>query len=334
MSGPGGIWQPSASIATLRLRARALAAAREFFAARGVLECETPQVVSHPVSDPQLRNVRCDLAVRPGVPYYLHTSPEYHMKRLLAAGCPDLYQICKVFRDGELGTRHLAEFTLIEWYRRQMSFDAMIAETCEFVTLIAKIWERALPAPARRSYRELFVESASLDPLAAGIGEIRQRATGLLPGVVTGQLRNSLGDDRTAWLDLLMVEIIEPRLRRWGLVVVDGYPAEQAALARLDPRDGRVAERFEVYLDGIELANGYHELANAAEQRQRFESDRRERARQALPDTPPDTALLAALEAGLPDCCGVALGLDRLLMACAGLTNISDVVSFATPEDG
>jgi elongation factor P--(R)-beta-lysine ligase len=327
-------WRPTASIAILRQRARALAVARNFFAERRVLECETPAIVSHPVSDPQLQNVQCGLAVRPGIPYYLHTSPEYHMKRLLAAGFPDLYQICKVYRDGELGARHLAEFTLVEWYRRQMSFEAIIAETCEFVTLIAQCWERSLPPASRHSYRDLFLESVALDPLESGLDDIRRRATELLPGVVSGRLRDSLGDDRAAWLDLLLVGIIEPGLRSRGLVIVDRYPAGQAALARLDPSDPRAAERFEVYLDGIELANGYHELADAAEQRGRFEADRRGRARQGLPDTPPDTALLAALEAGLPDCCGVALGFDRLLMACAGLTRITEVVSFATPEDG
>jgi lysyl-tRNA synthetase class 2 len=239
------------------------------------------------------------------------------MKRLLAAGFPDLYQICKVFRDSELGTRHLAEFTLIEWYRRQVHFDAIIAETCEFVAMIADTCGRSVPPPSRHSYRD----------------EIRRRVADLLPGALSGRLHRSLGDDRTAWLDLVMVGIIEPRLRSRGLVVVDRYPAEQAALARLDPADSRVAERFEVYLDGVELANGYHELADAAEQRRRFEADRRERARLGMADAPPDTAFLAALAAGLPDCCGVALGFDRLLMACAGLAGIGEVVSFTTPED-
>jgi len=326
---PASGWKPRADVATLRQRAGALAAIREFFAARGVLECETPLIVSHPVSDPRLHNVPCGLAVRPGVPYYLHTSPEYHMKRLLAAGFPDVYQICKVFRDGELGRRHLAEFTLVEWYRR-VSFEAAIAETCELVTLIAGRWARSLPKPSRISYQDLFLEIASLDPLAAGLDEIRRRLAELLPGSVSGQLYDSLGDDRGAWLDLLMVGIIEPRLRDRGLLVVDRYPAGQAALARLDPGDARVAERFEVYLDGIELANGYHELADASEQRERFEADRAARRRLGLPDTPPDTALLAALETGLPDCCGVALGFDRLLMASAGFASIEEVVAFTT----
>jgi lysyl-tRNA synthetase class 2 len=333
LSARNSRWKPTADIATLRQRANALAAVREFFATRGVIECETPLIVTHPVSEPRLRNVRCALALRPGVPYYLHTSPEYHMKRLLAAGFPDLYQICKVFRDGELGARHLAEFTLIEWYRRRVTLEAMATETCELVSFVAGLWGCSLPKPSRTTYRNLFLEFVSLDPLAAGLDEIRRRAAELLAQTVSEQLCESLGEDRPAWLDLLMVGVIEPRLRDRGLLVVERYPAEQAALARLDPADARVAERFEVYLDGIELANGYHELANPAEQRKRFDADRAERRKLGLPDTPVDTALLAALEAGLPDCCGVALGFDRLVMASAGLGRIDEVVSFVTPPD-
>jgi lysyl-tRNA synthetase class 2 len=333
MTAPATEWKPVADVGTLRRRAGALAVTREFFAARNVLECETPVLVGHPVSDARLRNIRCQLAVRPGIPYYLHTSPEYHMKRLLAAGFPDIYQICKAFRDGELGARHLPEFTLIEWYRRKLSFEAIIAETCELVALIANGWGRRLPRPERISYGELFQDACSLDPLAASLDAVRERAAVLLPGGLPPELRDSIGDDRGAWLDLLMVQVIEPGLRERGLVVVDHYPASQAALARLHPTDTRVAERFEVYCDGLELANGYHELSDAAEQRRRFAADRAERARLGLPDTPPDPALLAALEEGLPDCCGVALGFDRLLMACGGFAHIGDVVTFPTPED-
>ena len=321
----------------MRRRARALAAAREFFAAREVLECETPVIVSHPVSDPQLRNVRCDLAVRPGVPYYLHTSPEYHMKRLLAAGCPDLYQICKVFRDGELGTRHLAEFTLIEWYRRQMSFDAMIAETCEFVTLDREhLGARDCRRPRACSYRELFVESASLDPLAAGSSEIRERASGAAAGsrdrgscatasVTTGRVaRSAHGRDHRAAAAPI-----------GGLVVVDRYPgrAGRPGAPGSDAMPGWRSDSRCISTGSssrTDTTNSPTPPSSASDSRPTGASA----PGTALPDTPPDTALLAALEAGLPDCCGVALGLDRLLMACAGLAHIGDVVSFATPEDG
>jgi lysyl-tRNA synthetase class 2 len=154
-----------------------------------------------------------------------------------------------------------------------------------------------------------------------------------VPGGITADLDESLGESRTAWLDLLMVSVVEPSLRTEGLVAVDRYPAEQGALARLEPGDPRVARRFELFLDGLEIANGYHELADAHEQRRRFEADRRLRHAAGLPDAPPDEALLAALEAGLPDCCGVALGFDRLLTACLGLDDIRAVVAFPTPDD-
>ncbi len=333
MTSAGSAWRPVADVATARRRARALAQLREFFAARAVLECETPVVVGHPVSDPKLQNVRCELGVRPGIPHYLQTSPEYHMKRLLAAGFPDIYQVCKVFRDGESGLRHLAEFTLVEWYRLGFAFDAIIAETCELVACIANGWGREPPPPVRRGYCDLFGEICSLDPLSAGPDVLRERAAALLPGGVSRDLCDSIGEDHGAWLDLLMVAVVEPGLRDRGLVVIDRYPAGQAALARLDAGDTRVAERFEVYWDGIELANGYHELTDAAEQRRRFAADRLERRRLGLPDAPPDTALLAAMESGLPDCCGVALGFDRLLMACGGFGRIAEVMSFPTPGD-
>lgn len=326
-------WRPGATLDTLRRRAVALATARQFFAARDVLEVETPHIVRYAVSDPQLANLRCELGVRPGSPFFLHTSPEYHMKRLLAAGAPDIYQVCKVFRDGELGSRHLPEFTIVEWYRRAMDYGLFIAECCDFIAAVGARLGAAWPAPARRSYRDLFMEHAGLDPLEAGLAAIRERAHALLGAGLTASLRSSLSEDRAGWLDLLMVSCIEPSLRGQGLVVVTGFPAAQAALAQHEPADARVARRFEIYLDGIELANGYHELADAAEQRRRFEEDRARRRALDLPDTPPDRALLAALEHGLPDCCGVALGFDRLLMACLGLGSIHEAVSFAAPED-
>lgn len=326
-------WRPSASIGVLRQRSAALAAAREFFAARDILETETPLIVGFPVSDPLIANVRCTLAARPETPYYLHTSPEYHMKRLLAAGAPDIYQITKVFRDSELGARHLPEFTLIEWYRRDFTFEAMIAEACELVTVIGRRLGRQILQANQRRYRDLFREMAGLDPITADVQTVRHRAFQLLPQRCSEDLANSLGNRRDAWLDLIMVEVIEPALRDLGLVVIDHYPAELAALARLDSAEPSVAERFEIYLDGLELANGYHELADPAEQRRRFGADRARRNSLGLPDVAPDTALLAALDAGLPDCCGVALGFDRLMMACLGLRQISEVVSFRVPED-
>lgn len=296
------------------------------------MEVETPHLVARPVTEPQLANVPCRLSVQPGAPSYLHTSPEYHMKRLLAAGTGDIYQVCKVFRDGELGSRHLPEFTLVEWYRCNVSLDDLIAETCELITAIGKCIGRRLPAPRRRSYRSVLLEMTGIDPLEAAAAEISERICALLPGRVDTGLARSLGTCRESWLDLAMTEIIEPSLRGQGLVVIDRYPAMQSSLARLDPCAPGYAERFEVYLDGLELANGFHELAEPAEQRQRFEADRARRLELGLPDVTADAALLAALESGLPDCCGVALGFDRLLLACLELANITEVVSFPVPE--
>lgn len=326
-------WRPSAALPVLRQRAAALASVRAFFAVRGLLEIETPLLVRHAVTEPQLANVRCALAIRPGMTFFLHTSPEYHMKRLLAAGAPDIYQVCRAFRDEESGHRHLPEFTLVEWYRRGLDFEAMIGETCELVTEVAQALGRRLGAPLRLSYRDAFAAATGIDPITAAPAALRDRALQLLPERASAGLAASLGERRDGWLDLLMVEVVEPALRGRGLVAIERFPASQSSLARLDPADPRVAERFEVYLDGLELANGYHELADASEQRRRFDGDREERRRLGRTDAEPDEALLAALESGLPDCCGVALGFDRLLMACLGLGDIGAVVSFRVPED-
>jgi len=333
VTAPGAVWRPTAGPETLRARAQALAKAREFFAERGVMEVETPLIVAQPASDPQLANVSCRLSLQPTREYFLHTSPEYHMKRLLAAGAPDIYQIGKVFRDGEIGPRHLPEFTLIEWYRRTVDYDAFIREVTELVGAICTTLGKSAPIPARHSYAQLFGQFAGVDPLDTDARGLQELAKALLGPRLTDSLQRGLEGDRAAWLDLLMVEVIEPRLRGMGLVVVDRYPAEQAALATLDPRDARVARRFEVYLDGIELANGYHELCDAAEQERRFSADRQRRRRLGLPDVRPDKMLLEALRSGLPDCCGVALGFDRLVMTCLGLRQIHEAVSFAPGEN-
>ena len=323
MTTTPGSWRPGADLATLRLRARCLALARQFFAARDVLEVETPQLVSAPVSDQHIRNIRCELSGALRGPAWLHTSAEYHMKRLLAAGSPDIYQLCKVFRDGEAGGQHLPEFTMIEWYRRGMELAALAEETCALVREIGGEAGRAIGAAITCSYQQLFVEIAGIDPLAAGVADIARRSRELLPDHGIGDLAPGLGDDRDAWLDLLVVEVIQPALRDRGLVVVDRFPASQAALARLDAGDPRVAERFEVYLDGVELANGYRELTDPAEQRRRTAAGE--------PALPVDEEFIAALEAGLPECSGVAVGFDRVLMACLGRRSIVTTVSFASP---
>lgn len=325
-------WKPTATIATLRLRATMLARIRGFFAARNVLEVETPTIVAWPVSEPQLANVACRLAAHPGRSFYLRTSPESHLKRLLAAGGPDVFEIGKVFRDGEHGARHLPEFTMVEWYRRGLGLLDIVAETCALISDACDALGATVPSPQIFRYQELFEKHAGFDPLTAPTSLVIERARAVLADRVDGSLARALSDDREAWLDLLMTGSIEPALRPLGLVVIERYPAAQAALARLDPDDRRVAERFEVYLDGVELANGYCELTDPVEQRQRFEADRAVRRRRGLPDIGSDAMFLAALDAGLPECSGVALGFDRLLMAGLGLQTISAAVSFPVPD--
>ncbi|MBT8440880.1 MAG: EF-P lysine aminoacylase GenX [Gammaproteobacteria bacterium] len=313
----------------MRARARALRVAREFFDARDVLEIETPALSSHGVTDPHIDGIKTRLEGLPDRELHLQTSPEYSMKRLLAAGSPDIYQVCRVFRDGELGRRHRPEFTMVEWYRRGFSLSDMIDETCRFIAaLFAGSASVSLPSAANRlRYDEAFAAATGLDPLVADVEKLRGRARELVPGLTESTVAG-LGDDRTAWLDLLMGYAVIPNLPANSLAVLHHYPAEQAALARLDPDDVRFAERFEISYDGIELANGYHELADAEEQRRRFDGDRHRRAALGRPDVAADPRLLAALEHGLPDCCGVAVGLDRVLMCALGMDSIDDVISF------
>jgi lysyl-tRNA synthetase class 2 len=319
-------WQPSASIDTLLRRARLLGATRDFFRQRGLLEVETPALVAHAVSDPHLDNIPVQLS--DGRRLWLHTSPEYHMKRLLAAGAPDIWQLGKVFRDGEAGRRHEPEFTLIEWYRHDCTLRTLAAESCELIAALAAVAGRHLAAPVYLGYRELFLAALDIDPLTADAQMLRERARRMPGTSLDARLEAGLGDDVDAWLDLLMSHAISTHLASTEIAVVSGYPASQAALARIDPSDRRIAERFEVFCGGLEVANGYRELRAADEQSQRFGRDRATRARHGRPDVEPDPALLAALEAGLPDCAGVALGFDRLLMFLLGLPDIRSAISF------
>jgi lysyl-tRNA synthetase class 2 len=322
MSAPPPEFRPGVSLAVLGARATMLARCREFFAARGVLEVETPILAQATVTDLHLASLTTRLAGRP-CPYYLQTSPEYAMKRLLAAGSPDLYQICKVFRDGESGALHNPEFTMLEWYRRGLDHHALMDEV---EALLATLLAGRLAHPAERlTYREAFRRELGLDPLAAPLATLaalaaeRAGATGL-------------GADRDTVLDLLMGAVVGPALGRGRLTFVHDYPASQAALARLVPGTPPVAARFEAYVEGLELCNGFHELADAAEQRRRFEADRAARAARGLPQPPIDERLLAALAAGLPDCAGVAVGLDRVLMLATACSSIREVLTFAIDE--
>lgn len=310
-------WQPSASLAALRARAELLARVRAFFATRGVLEVETPLLCSSGITDPAIEPLTVDRGDSLSSPRYLQTSPEYAMKRLLAAGSGPIYQIARAFRDGEAGSRHNPEFSLLEWYRPGLDHHQLMAEVAEL--LIHCLGPRPIEYHA---YRALFRAELGLDPLTASQQELERVARSAIDvGALSG--------DRDMWLDLLMSHRIEPALAGRGLCFVYDYPASQAALARIEEKDGQpVAQRFELYVDGVELANGYCELTDADEQRQRFLADNERRRQRGQPRRPLDELLLAALAAGMPACSGVALGFDRLLMLASGEGDIRQVLAF------
>ena len=313
-------WQPTAEILTLRERAKVLAQVRQFFAARGVMEVDT-QCMSHAaVSDPFIDTLEVAYHSYPGAEaetLYLQSSPEYAMKRLLAADSGPIYQLGKAFRNGEVGRFHNPEFTMLEWYRPRFSSEQLMDEVQELVSEILgpQHWERL-------SYRELFIRYVGLDPHSATIPELK--------AVLEPQFECPFEDERKdTWLELVMSHLIEPKLIE--PVMVYDFPASQAALAEIkhDSNGVSVATRFELYAGGMELANGYQELRDSAEQADRLQADEAFRAQNELPLRPLETRLVAALDAGFPACSGVALGFDRLLMVKLGLSSIKEVIPFA-----
>ncbi len=306
-------WQPAAPLTAARKRADMLADIRRFFQQRNVLEVETPLLSRAAVSNPALASLQTTIG---GQPHYLHTSPEFAMKRLLAAGWGDIYQICKVFRDGERGRRHNPEFTMLEWYRVGWNDRQLQDEVIELLQTLA-----GEPLGIERlTYADAFRDTLGIDPLRATPRTLAQLAR-------QRRLAPDAHLPRDAWLDLLFSTKVAPSFPANRLTLITHYPASQAALARLHP-DGHTAARFELFWGDLELANGYHELANPTEQRQRFQQDLQRRQAEGLPPTPLDQRFLAALDAGLPDCAGVALGLDRLLMKLLGVDAIEAVLAF------
>ena len=313
-------WRPGAPLQNIQQRARILQRIRAFFAEREVLEVETPTLSAAALTDPAIDSFATRFTGpghADGLELYLHTSPEFPMKRLLAAGSGAIFQLCKVFRQGEAGRRHNPEFTLLEWYRPGFDHQRLMDEVEALVAPILGLEGRA----ERISYRDTFLQHVAIDPLTASIDELRKVAT-----EVAGEI--DLGEDRDAWLDLILSHGVEPNLGQEGLCFLTDYPASQAALARLNPDNPAVAERFELYYKGVELANGFHELGDSGEQRQRFESELAERAAQGQVLYPVDERLLAALQAGFPDCSGVALGVDRLVMLALGAESLEEVIPF------
>jgi elongation factor P--(R)-beta-lysine ligase len=314
-----GDWRPSATREVLEHRAALLARARAFFAAHGVLEVETPLLVNAAVTDVHIHSARIEL--EGSRRYFLHTSPEYAMKRLLAAGSGDIFQICRVVRGFERSRLHNPEFTLIEWYRVGFTLERLMSEVESLVRELLGPAGAGRPAE-RITYREAFLRELQLDPIDASLEDIERltRALGYRP--------QGAAAERDAHLELLMGSVVGPRLGRDTLAFVHRYPASQAALARLDAHEPAVALRFELYAEGIELANGFEELTCAREQRSRFERDLLERTRLGLPALGMDERLLGALAASLPECSGVALGFDRLVMLALGAQHIDEVLAF------
>lgn len=314
-------WRPGATPELLWERARLNADIRSFFAARGVLEVETPLLCPSTATDLHLASFVA------GPRLFLQTSPEFAMKRLLAAGSGPIFQLCKAFRAGDLGERHNPEFTMLEWYRPGFSLAQLAGEV---ESLLLAILGDALACDASDSttYRALFEHHFGVNPHAADTAVLRQLVTA----------RTSFGDagalDASGCLDLLFATVVEPTLGAHRPQFVVDFPAVQASLARvLVNADGdRVAARCEAYVHGMELANGYLELADAEEQRRRFDADNAARQAQGLPVIPVDEKFLAALAAGLPDCAGVALGVDRLLMLRTGAPSLDAVLAFSFPR--
>lgn len=303
-------WPSTATARALHARASLYHRIREFFGLRGVLEVDTPVLGAHAVTDPHIESI--------GVPDtgWLQTSPEYHMKRLLAGGSGPIYQISHAFRADEQGRRHNREFTLLEWYRPGYSLDDLMTECRDLLMPILSAGHCRQVA-----LRELFQEVTGLDPLTCDTGDLHQRAR---------QQADLPELDRQGLIDWFMATEVEPAIPTDQFTLVHDWPTDAAALARIRPdRDGTpVAQRFEIFYGGLELANGYEELTDADEQEQRFHRDNHRRRQRGQPEMTADPRLLAALRHGLPSCSGVAVGLDRVLMCQLHTDRIGDVLSF------
>ena len=314
-------WKPTANLKALRMRAQLYALIREFFVQRAVLEVETPVLSQAGNTDPNIESFQLQFqgprSAGSGL-RWLRTSPEFPLKRLVAAGIGDCYELGRVFRNGESGKRHNPEFTMLEWYRVGMTHHELADETAELVKQAMHLGGKK--ATIRDvSFRKLYQDSFGFDPLTASEGELR--------GPLAVYDIDPTGLTRDDWLHLLMTHLIQPGIAANRILIVYDFPASQCALARIKPGDPPVAERFEVYVGSLEVANGYHELNDAAEQRERFGKDLATRGKRAALQPPVDERLLAALPK-LPRCAGVALGVDRLLQAMLGADRISDVIAF------
>lgn len=315
------LWQPSASIEALKQRAQVIRKIRQFFEARDVLEVDTPSLSQASVTDVHLVSFNTRFAgpgYSQGVPLYLQTSPEFAMKRLLAAGSGAIFQISKAFRNEESGRHHNPEFTMLEWYRPGFDHFQLMDEINDLIQNVL-----ACDSAERITYQDAFMTHLSLDPLTATMEELKQ--------VCSEQGFANISDtetDRDTLLQLLFSMRVETQIGQQTPCFVYDFPASQAALANINKNDPRVAERFELYYQNMELANGFNELTNAKEQAKRFENDNLKRKEMGLTQVGIDYHLISALEHGLPQCSGVALGVDRLIMLALKANAIKQVIAF------
>ncbi|MDC5704011.1 elongation factor P--(R)-beta-lysine ligase [Vibrio europaeus] len=317
-------WQPTASIEQLRQRANVLAQIRRFFAERNVLEVDTPAMSHATVTDIHLHTFQTEFigpGYADGSKLYLMTSPEFHMKRLLAAGSGCIYQINKAFRNEENGRFHNPEFTMLEWYRVGFDHHKLMDEMDALLQVVLECGQAE-----RMTYQKAFIDVLGVCPLEGTMAELRLAAEKLgLSDIAEPE------EDRDTLLQLLFSIGVEGKIGQSAPAFVYDFPASQAALAKINKQDSRVADRFEVYFKGIELANGFHELDDPQEQLKRFEQDNVKRIEMGLSPQPIDHHLIAALKSGLPECAGVALGVDRLIMLAIGCDHIDQVMAFPFP---
>ena len=313
------MWQPQASLEVLQARAQLYRLIRNFFSNRNVMEVEVPMLGAGTCVEPYIDSLQ---TIVNGENRFLQTSPEFYLKRLLATDIGPIYSLSKAFRDGEKGRLHNPEFTLLEWYQPGWNEKQLMEEVAELLKLI-------FPSISRTdySYRDIFLTVTDIDPHTASLDELQQ-AVNLQIDIAISSVKPD-SRQRNRCLDLLMTHCIEPALPE-GLVFIYDYPSTQSTLAKIDIDNTglQVTRRFEAYLTGIELANGYWELTDPKEQLERFHNDQTFRQQQQLPSYPYDRQLIAALESGMPDAAGVALGVDRLLMAITDVKDIQSVLSF------
>lgn len=310
-------WQPAVSFEMLLARARLLEKLRKFMNKHGILEVETPILVDAAVSDPHIESFETALQYPGGRhirKHFLHTSPEYAMKRLLASGSGPIYQICRVFRDNEIGKYHNPEFTMLEWYRPEYDHHQLMDELDELLQVL-----NFKPAQ-KKTYAEVFKEKTDLDPHTTALVELQKTATDY---GYTAQ-----GDERSVLLDFIFSHCVCDHIGHECPHMIYDFPVVQSALARIRHSDPPVAERFELFIHGLEIANGFHELCDAGEQKKRFVQDNLQREKSGKPEVFIDEKFIEALKYGLPPCAGVAVGVDRLLMAMHHCTDIREVIAF------